>query len=37
MVIPFVGLAVLVALSSKATNRLRQAGYTVGLLGAKDV
>jgi len=31
-----VGLLVLVMLSSKATSRLRKAGYSVGLLGARD-
>ena len=36
MLIPLVGLLVLVVLSSKATGRLRKAGYSVGLLGARD-
>lgn len=34
LVIPFVSLIVLVLLNSKATARLRIAGYQVGLLGA---
>jgi len=36
MLVPLVGLLVLVMLSSKATGRLRKAGYSVGLLGARD-
>lgn len=36
MLIPLVGLLVLVSLSSKATTRLRNAGYSVGLMGARD-
>jgi len=36
MLVPLVGLLVLVLLSSKATSRLRKAGYSVGLLGARD-
>ena len=36
MLVPLVGLLVLVMLSSKATSRLRKAGYSVGLLGARD-
>lgn len=32
--IPLVNLVILVVLSMKATNRLRDAGYKVGLLGA---
>jgi len=36
MLVPVVGLLVLVLLSSKSTARLRKAGYTVGLLGARD-
>ena len=36
MLVPLVGLLVLVMLSSRATSRLRQAGYAVGLLGARD-
>jgi hypothetical protein len=32
--IPLVNLVILVALSMKATSRLREAGYKVGLLGA---
>lgn len=32
--IPLVNLVILVVLSVKATNRLREAGYKVGLLGA---
>jgi hypothetical protein len=36
MLIPLVGLLVLVSLSAKATARLRKAGYSVGLMGARD-
>lgn len=36
MLVPLFGLLVLVMLSSKATSRLRKAGYSVGLLGARD-
>lgn len=36
MLIPLLGLLVLVFLSSRATSRLKQAGYSVGLLGARD-
>jgi hypothetical protein len=36
MLVPLVGLLVLVMLSSKATSRLRKAGYSVGLMGARD-
>ena len=36
MLIPLVGLIELLVLSSKATSRLRKAGYSVGLLGARD-
>ena len=36
MLIPLVGLLLLIALSSRATNRLREAGYKVGLLGASN-
>ena len=36
MLVPLVSLLVLVMLSSRATSRLRQAGYSVGLLGARD-
>jgi len=36
MVVPLIGLLVLVMLSSKATSRLRKAGYSVGLMGARD-
>lgn len=35
MFIPLVGLIMLLVLNSKATSRLRAAGYTVGLLGAR--
>ena len=34
MFIPFVSLITLLVLNSKATNKLREAGYKVGLLGA---
>lgn len=34
MFVPLVGLITLLVLNSKATNRLREAGYKVGLLGA---
>lgn len=34
MFLPLVGLIVLLVLNSKATGRLRAAGYRVGLLGA---
>jgi len=36
MLIPLVGLLVLASLSSRATSRLRKAGYSVGLMGARD-
>ena len=36
MLIPLVGLLVLLALSSRATTKLKAAGYSVGLLGARD-
>lgn len=36
MLVPLLGLLVLVVLSSKGTTRLREAGYSVGLLGARD-
>ena len=36
MLIPLVGLLVLLALSSRATAKLKAAGYSVGLLGARD-
>lgn len=36
MLVPLVGLIELLVLSSKATSRLRKAGYLVGLLGARD-
>jgi uncharacterized protein involved in cysteine biosynthesis len=36
MLVPLVGLIVLVVLSSRATARLRKAGYSVGLMGARD-
>lgn len=35
MLVPLVNLIVLVILSTKATSRLRAAGYEVGLMGAK--
>jgi hypothetical protein len=35
LLIPIVSLLVLVSLSIRATNRLKQAGYKVGLLGAR--
>jgi hypothetical protein len=35
MFVPLVGLIMLLVLNSKATSRLRAAGYTVGLLGAR--
>jgi hypothetical protein len=34
MFVPLVGLIVLLVLNSKATAKLRAAGYRVGLLGA---
>ncbi|NII72823.1 hypothetical protein FHW84_001389 [Dyella sp. SG562] len=34
MFVPLVGLITLLVLNAKATNRLREAGYKVGLLGA---
>lgn len=34
MIVPLVNLITLLALNSKATRRLREAGYRVGLLGA---
>jgi hypothetical protein len=36
MLVPLVGLLVLVMLSSRATSRMKKAGYSVGLLGARD-
>lgn len=36
MLIPLVGLLALVVLNSRATARLEKAGYSVGLLGARD-
>ncbi len=36
MLIPLVGLLVLVSLNARATSKLREAGYTVGLLGARN-
>ncbi len=36
MLVPLVGLLVLVSMSSRATSRLRKAGYSVGLMGARD-
>lgn len=36
MLIPLIGLVVLLMLSSRATARLKAAGYSVGLLGARD-
>jgi hypothetical protein len=36
MLVPLLGLLVLVVLSSKATARLKDAGYSVGLMGARD-
>jgi hypothetical protein len=36
MLVPLVGLLVLVMLSSRATARLRDAGYEVGLIGARN-
>jgi len=35
MFVPLVGLITLLVLNAKATNRLREAGYQVGLLGAR--
>ncbi|MEQ1512560.1 MAG: hypothetical protein ABL934_07765 [Lysobacteraceae bacterium] len=35
MFVPLVGLIMLLVLNTKATSRLRAAGYTVGLLGAR--
>jgi hypothetical protein len=35
MFVPLVGLLMLLVLNSKATSRLRAAGYTVGFLGAR--
>lgn len=35
MFVPLVGLLMLLVLNSKATSRLRAAGYTVGFLGAQ--
>ena len=35
LLIPFVGLITLLILNSRATKALREAGYKVGLLGAK--
>lgn len=35
IIVPLVGLLVLLALSNRATARLRRAGYSVGLLGAR--
>lgn len=36
MLLPLVGLLVLALLSSRATARLRKAGFSVGLVGARD-
>ncbi|HEY0504015.1 MAG TPA: hypothetical protein VGD42_11045 [Lysobacter sp.] len=36
MLVPLLGLLVMVMLSSRATTRLRKAGYSVGLMGARD-
>ncbi|HJR56497.1 MAG TPA: hypothetical protein VJ798_07950 [Rhizomicrobium sp.] len=36
MLVPLVGLIVLVVLSSRATSRLKEAGYSVGLMGVRD-
>lgn len=36
MIVPLLGLLVLVVLSSRATARLKAAGYSVGLLGARN-
>ncbi|MDI9238910.1 hypothetical protein QLQ15_08280 [Lysobacter sp. LF1] len=36
MLVPLVGLLVLVSLSARATSRLRKAGYSVGLMGARN-
>jgi hypothetical protein len=36
MLIPLVGLLVLASLNARATSRLRAAGYSVGLLGARS-
>ena len=35
LIVPLVGLITLLVLNSRATKALRQAGYTVGLLGAQ--
>ena len=35
MFVPLVGLITLLVLNAKATSRLREAGYQVGLLGAR--
>lgn len=37
MFLPLISLVILLSLSSRATKRLRAAGYKVGLLGAKGV
>lgn len=34
--LPLVGLLVLLVMSNRATGRLRDAGYSVGLLGVRD-
>lgn len=36
MLVPLLGLLLLVFLSSRATARLKSAGYSVGLLGARN-
>jgi hypothetical protein len=36
MLIPLVGLLVLLGLSSRATTTLKEAGYEVGLMGARN-
>ncbi|WP_226468759.1 hypothetical protein [Luteimonas panaciterrae] len=36
MLVPLVGLLALVVLNSRATARLEKAGYSVGLMGARD-
>jgi hypothetical protein len=35
LIVPLVGLITLLILNSRATKALREAGYTVGLLGAR--
>ena len=36
MLLPLIGLLVLVVMSSRGTSRLRKAGYSVGLMGARN-